>query len=99
MVGDTTVEAWVGAAHLQARRGPGRIELWGRPGEYVSLVPIGGDVDGVTTAGLRYPLHGEPLRSGSTRGISNEFATAAACVALERGTLLVITPHALGDES
>jgi thiamine pyrophosphokinase len=99
MVRGTTVEAWVGEAHVQALRGPGRVELCGRRGDYVSLVPIGGDVEGVTTAGLRYGLHGERLRFASTRGVSNEFATADACVAADRGVLLVIAPHALGGDS
>jgi thiamine pyrophosphokinase len=99
MVDETNAEAWVGTAHVRARRGPGRIELCGRPGQYVSLVPIGGDVEGITTTGLRYPLHGEPLRFGSTRGISNEMATATACVTVGRGALLVIEPYALGGES
>ena len=51
------------------------------------------------TAGLRFPLHAETLDPGSSRGISNELLGGPACVAVERGALLVIVPHALGGLS
>ena len=65
----------------------------------MTLLPINGPADGVTTSGLRYPLHGETLPSGSSRGVSNEFLDGPAHVALERGALLVVVPHALGGPS
>jgi thiamine pyrophosphokinase len=39
-----------------------------------------------------YPLRGETLDAGSTRGVSNVFADANASVALERGVLLAVRP-------
>jgi thiamine pyrophosphokinase len=69
-----------------------RFKLRGRPGDLCSLLAIGGPALGVTTDGLRYPLHGEELLPGSTRGISNVFAEAVATVALEQGSLLTIQP-------
>ena len=44
--------------------GPVTRLLPGRPDGLVSLLPLGGDVEGITTAGLRYALVGEPLIVG-----------------------------------
>jgi thiamine pyrophosphokinase len=64
--------------------------LPGRPGAIVSLLPFGGDAEGVTTHGLRYPLRGEPLRPGPARGLSNVRVGVDAGVTLRRGRLLVV---------
>ena len=61
--------------------------------EIISLIPLGRSVDGVRTRGLRWPLDGERLELGDTRGISNEPVSAADVgVSIERG-LLLITRH------
>ena len=52
--------------------------LAGRPGDVVSLLPLGPGVVGVTTAGLAYPLRDEPLPEGPARGLSNVRAEASA---------------------
>jgi thiamine pyrophosphokinase len=39
-----------------------------------------------------YPLAGETLEAGSSRGVSNVFAAESARVSLERGVLLAIRP-------
>ncbi len=67
--------------------------LHGTPGELVTLLPLGGAADGVTTSGLEYPLDGETLGPGSTRGVSNVFTSAEARVALAEGILLAIRPR------
>lgn len=69
---------------------PATVVLTGRPGTTVSLLPLGGDVAGVTTDGLVYPLDDEPLLLGSARGVSNVVARAGASVTVRRGLLLVI---------
>lgn len=66
--------------------------LRGTPGEIVSLMPLHGAAAGVTTRGLVYPLAGETLAAGSTRGISNLFEAETAAVTLERGTIAVVRP-------
>ena len=48
----------------------------GAPGSTVSLLPFGGDADGVTTDGLVYPLADESLALGSARGVSNVIGVA-----------------------
>jgi len=87
------------SAEIDAYLGTARIHivhssrtLTGTPGELVSLAPLHGAADGVTTRGLVYPLSSETLAAGSSRGISNLFETEAAAVTLERGTIAVVLP-------
>ena len=44
----------------------------------------------MTTSGLRFPLAGEPLVLGRTRGVSNVRTGPVARITLESGRLLVI---------
>jgi len=69
--------------------------LLGSTGELCSLLPVGGAVEGVRTSGLRYPLDGERLEPGTTRGVSNVFVEATATVTVEAGVLLAVQPEAL----
>ena len=78
--GDTTIAA--------LHSGGSRV-LAGAPGDIVSLLPVG-DVSGVVTSGLRYPLRGERLRAGAARGLSNVIERAGAQVALADGVLILI---------
>ncbi len=72
-------------------------ELAGRSGDLVSLLPLGDRAEGVRTTGLRFPLHGEVLTPGRTRGLSNVRTGPVARIALESGWLLVIeTPVTVG---
>jgi thiamine pyrophosphokinase len=71
-------------------RGGERLELIGRVGDLVTLLPIGGEADGVTTGGLRWSLDAATLPLGGSRGLSNEVTAPDAWVSLERGTLLVV---------
>jgi thiamine pyrophosphokinase len=64
--------------------------LPGPPGAVVSLLPLGGDVTGITTVGLRYPLRDEPLVTGPARGLSNVRVAADASVTVRRGRLLIV---------
>jgi len=71
-----------------------RVELHGRVGDLCSLVPVSGPAAGVRTRGLRFPLDGEVLHPGSTRGVSNELLEPTAHVVVERGVLLAVLPNA-----
>lgn len=73
--------------------------LVGEPGELVSLLALHGPAKGVRTEGLFYPLAGETLEPGSSRGVSNVFAAARARVRLEEGVLLAIRPGAEETEA
>jgi thiamine pyrophosphokinase len=71
--------------------------LTGTPGAVVSLLPTHGPARGVTTAGLRFPLTGELLRAGSSRGVSNEFTGTEATVTVADGVLLAVQPGPVVD--
>jgi thiamine pyrophosphokinase len=64
--------------------------LPGRPGDLISLLPLGPGVDGVTTRGLAYPLVDEPVPEGRSRGLSNVRTTPDAAVVVRHGLLLVV---------
>jgi thiamine pyrophosphokinase len=73
--------------------------LEGAPGDLVTLLPIGGDAVGVRTAGLRYPLHGESLSIGRSRGLSNTVMEPPASVSLGGGSLLVVETRQEGADT
>lgn len=59
-------------------------------GAFVSLVPISENLEGITNTGLMYPLNDFSIPFGSTRGISNEFASDTAEISIKKGQALVI---------
>lgn len=63
------------------------------PGSTVTLLPINGEADGVTTDGLAFALDHETLRPSSTRGVSNIAVQPSYSISLLSGTLLVIEPE------
>ena len=65
----------------------------GRPGDTLSLIPLGGDAVGVTAEGLEWPLHEDILRFGPARGVSNVLAARIAHVRVRRGLLLCVVTH------
>lgn len=67
--------------------------LTGHPGELCSLLPVGGIAREVRTTGLRFPLHGEDLNPGSTRGVSNQFDEPRATVTVDTGVLVALQPE------
>jgi thiamine pyrophosphokinase len=85
------VDAQFGGAAVHVVRGE-RV-LRGEPGELVSLFAVHGPATGVVTSGLVYPLGGEMLASGSSRGLSNLFAASEVLVSVGRGVLLAVRPN------
>ncbi len=67
-----------------------QVQIKGRSGDLVSLIPWGGDVTGVVTENLKWPLVDEFLFSNKTRGISNEMSDEEASVKIASGSLLVV---------
>jgi thiamine pyrophosphokinase len=86
----TQIDAFMGEARVHVLRG--ERELEGEPGELFSLLAVNGPAEGVTTKGLAYPLRGETLEPGSSRGVSNVFAADRARVTVERGVVLAVRP-------
>ena len=88
------IDALVGDALVHVIRGERTIR--GTCGELVTLLPLGGPAEGVTTTGLEYPLANETLEPGSSRGVSNVFTAVGVRVGVERGVLLAVRPRREG---
>jgi thiamine pyrophosphokinase len=82
----------MGAATVTVIRSGAPVILAGHPGDLVSLLPAHGPAAGVATTGLLYPLVGEDLPAGTTRGVSNVFTGGEAAVSLSSGVLLAVQP-------
>jgi thiamine pyrophosphokinase len=83
------VEIWHGDQTAWVIRPPGG-EVSGLPGDTVSLIPLSGDASGITTRGLKYPLHDERLVFGEARGISNVMERSPVRIEVVKGQLLVV---------
>ena len=70
------VEVWQGDQTAWLIRPPGEA-IPGSPGDTLSLIPLGGAAEGITTTDLAYPLRNETLATGPARGVSNVIAGAA----------------------
>lgn len=84
------LDALVGEALVHVVRGSRT--LAGHEGELLSLHALGGPAIDVATLGLAFPLHGETLEPGSSRGVSNVFTDRRVTVAVREGVLLAIRP-------
>lgn len=70
-----------------------QVELHGRSGDIVSLIPWGGSVHHIQTQGLKWALNDETLHPDRTRGISNEMPSDYASIRIGSGLLLVVLTH------
>ena len=66
------------------------LEVYGKKGDTVSILPINGDLEGITTEGLEYPLKNETLYFGKSRGVSNVMENDTCCIETARGLGLLI---------
>jgi thiamine pyrophosphokinase len=90
---DLDLDARIGDAYVViAQGGRPAHEIVGSAGSLLTLLAMNGDVHGITTHGLQYPLEGATLRPGTSRGVSNVLVADRGSVVLEEGTLLVIQP-------
>jgi thiamine pyrophosphokinase len=67
-----------------------QVEVHGRIGDIVSLIPWQGAVSDIQSRGLKWPLNQETLYPDKTRGISNEMLGEAASFSIGSGLLLVV---------
>lgn len=93
---DVQLDALLGPAALHVVRR--ERTLGGTRGELISLLPLHGAAVGVRTSGLRYPLAGETLPPGTSRGVSNVFEAEEATISLDAGVLLALRPGGLQRE-
>lgn len=84
------VDAQLGCAAVHVVRGERRLR--GRVGELVSLFALHGPATGVVTDGLAYPLRGETLPPGTSRGTSNVFVAEEARVSVTGGVVVALRP-------
>ncbi len=68
----------------------GQVEVQGRSGDTVSLLPWHGPVEGVSTEGLQWPLYDETLFPHKSRGISNIMLGNTASIRIRSGLLLIV---------
>ena len=83
------IELWQGRQTAWLIRPPGG-EIRGREGDTLSLIPLDGDAQGITTYDLAYPLQHDTLSYGPARGVSNILSGPVARVDVHSGTLLAI---------
>ncbi len=82
-----------GSQEIHYIRAGEKLEIHGRPGDMVSLIPLAGTAHGVTSEHLEYPLRGGELTFGSTRGISNVLLEETGAISINGGLLLCIVIH------
>lgn len=59
-------------------------------GNYLSLIPFGGPVDGLTLRGVKYPLTDHKMLPGNSLGVSNEITEDFAEITFSDGILIEI---------
>lgn len=67
-----------------------QLTLHGEIGDTVSILPFAGDVHGVSTSGLEYPLENSTIKIGTSLGVSNKMTNPQCCITVKKGTALVI---------
>lgn len=63
------------------------------PGTILSLFPLSGKVEKITTKGLKYPLFNENLENGIRDGSSNEAIEKTIEIEFKKGDLLLFINH------
>ncbi len=63
------------------------------PGTSLSLFPLSGSVEGITTRGLQYPLTNGVLRNGVQDGSSNKTVKKSVEIEFKKGELLLLVNH------
>ncbi|PID56192.1 thiamine diphosphokinase [candidate division KSB3 bacterium] len=67
-----------------------RVTILSKTGDLVSILPLAGDAQGVSSEGLKWPLRDETLPMGSSRGMSNVMLNERAVIRLRQGLLLCV---------
>jgi len=64
----------------------------GTPGQTVSLLPLKGDVHGITLTGFEYPLSNHTIPYGASLGVSNVLVKDQGTILCTKGVLLCVQP-------
>lgn len=74
-------------------RGGNTLDLNGKQGDTVSVIPLSNTTSGITYSGLEWSLERASLDFGSPRGVSNQMSSEVAHIKLDSGVLFVILTH------
>jgi thiamine pyrophosphokinase len=88
---EATVTAHIGQSFVRIATPREATKLAVNVGDTVSLVPLGGNAKGVTTAGLKWNLTRSTLKSFESRGVSNVATSTTVTIYIRTGALAVIT--------
>lgn len=94
---DARVSAFVGVARIRFLSPTHDCEFDARVGSLVSLIPIGGDAEGVHTSGLKWNLVDGTLHSLRSRGVSNVVTESHVGMSLTNGRVAVVQPDFLEE--
>ena len=64
--------------------------LDGKPGDIISIIPFSGELSGITTKGLDYPLENGTIKCGTSLGVSNVMTEERCHIKIEKGKALII---------
>ena len=92
------VELWHGNQTASLIRPPGGPIEGGR-GDGISLIPLGGQMQDITTQDLQYPLKSEDLGLGPARGVSNVISGSDPQVKFGTGNLLIVHTPADSEQA
>ncbi len=67
-----------------------KVEINGRAGDLVSLIPLKGDSKIKSTEHLKWELNGSTLKFGPARGVSNVMTASQSTVEVETGIVLCV---------
>ena len=86
---DLGIEARIMDANNEIYLVTDKLEIQGKPGDYLSVIPVSGQVSGLFLRGVEFPLENASLSMGSSLGISNCFKDTTAFISITKGVLLV----------
>ena len=66
------------------------LEITGSEGKTLSIIPVFGNLEGIATTGLEYPLNNETLYFGQSRGNSNVVIADVCTIEVKSGIGLII---------
>lgn len=66
------------------------ITIYGKKGEYFSLIPFTEKVEGISTKGAHYEIENVVMELGNPYGVSNYFEEEKVEISIKKGLLLVI---------
>lgn len=64
--------------------------LKGAPGDTVSIIPYGGNAEGITLKGLKYPLDNAVIPLGKPTGVSNVMVDMECSISIKNGEIIII---------